>query len=82
MAKREKDRLYYEITRDKPFGTFQMLLVGGSAGSVVGFLITSLVGACAGMEMDALVLAFLVASFLGFLLGAARYCIANSTGRF
>lgn len=70
MAKREKDRLYYEITREKPYGTFQMLLVGGATGSMVAFLIVSLVGACAGMEMDVLVLAFLIASFLGFVLGA------------
>ena len=70
MAKREKDRLYYEITREKPYGTFQMLLVGGATGSVVAFMIVSLVGACAGMEMDVLVLAFLIASFLGFVLGA------------
>lgn len=70
MAKREKDRLYYEITRERPFGNFQMLLVGGGAGSVLGFLIASLVGACVGMEMDALVLAFLVASFLGFVFGS------------
>jgi hypothetical protein len=70
MARREKDRLYYEITKEKPFGSFQMLLVGGSAGSVTGFLIASLVGAYEGMEMDTLVLAFLVSSFLGFLFGA------------
>lgn len=70
MAKREKDRLYYEITREKPFGTFQTLMVGGAAGSVVGFLIASLVGALVGMDMDAVVLAFLVASFLGFFFGA------------
>jgi hypothetical protein len=70
MAKREKDRLYYEITKEKPFGSFQMLLVGGSAGSVTGFLIASLVGAYEGMEMDVLVLAFLIASFLGFFFGA------------
>ena len=70
MARREKDRLYYEITREKPFGSFQMLLVGGSAGSVTGFLVASLVGAYEGMEMDSLVLAFLVASLLGFFFGA------------
>lgn len=70
MAKREKDRLYYEITREKPFGTFQTLMVGGATGSVVGFLIASLVGALVGMDMDAIVLAFLVASFLGFFFGA------------
>ncbi len=70
MAKREKDRLYYEITREKPFGLFQTLMVGGAAGSVVGFLMASLVGALVGMEMDAIVLAFLVSSFLGFFFGA------------
>ena len=69
MAKKEKDRLYYEITKEKPYGNFQMLMVGGSAGSVLGFLIISLVGAYEGMEMDSLVLAFLVASFLGFFFG-------------
>ncbi len=70
MAQREKDRLYYEITKEKPFGSFQMLLVGGSAGSVTGFLIASLVGAYEGIEMDILVFVFLVASFLGFFFGA------------
>ena len=69
MAKREKDRLYYEITKEKAYGHFQMLMVGGSAGSVLGFLMISLVGAYEGMEMDSLVLAFLVASFLGFFFG-------------
>ncbi|HVZ81921.1 MAG TPA: hypothetical protein VHE12_14125 [bacterium] len=47
-----------------------MLLVGGSAGSVTGFLIASLIGAYEGIEMDSLVLAFLVASLLGFFFGA------------
>jgi hypothetical protein len=70
MAKREKDRLYYEITKEKPYGSFQMLLVGGSAGSVLGFLIASLVGAYEGMVMDSLVFAFFMASFLGFFFGA------------
>ena len=69
MARREKDRLYYEITKEKPFGSFQMLLVGGSAGSVTGFLIASLAGAYEGMEMDILVFSFLVASLLGFFFG-------------
>jgi MFS family permease len=69
MAKKDKDRLYYEITREKAYGSFQMLMVGGSAGSVLGFLIASLVGAYEGMEMDSLVLAFLVASLLGFFFG-------------
>jgi hypothetical protein len=70
MAKQEKDRLYYEITKEKPYGSFQMLLVGGSAGSVLGFLIASLVGAYEGMLMDSLVFAFFMASFLGFFFGA------------
>src|ERR1039458_9552120 len=69
MAKKNKDRLYYEITREKAYGSFQMLMVGGSAGSVLGFLVASLVGAYEGMEMDSLVLAFLVASLLGFFFG-------------
>lgn len=70
MARQEKDRIYYEITKEKPFGQFQLLLVGGSAGSITAFLIASLVGAYKGIEMDSLVLAFLVASLLGFLFGA------------
>jgi len=69
MAKQGNDRLFYEITREKPYGNFQMMMVGGSAGSVLGFLIISLVGAYEGMEMDSLVLAFLIASFLGFFFG-------------
>jgi len=76
MAKKEKDRLYYEITKEKAYGNFQMYLVGGSAGSVLGFLIISLVGAYEGMEMDSLVLAFLVASFLGFFFGVMIMWIA------
>lgn len=70
MARQEKDKLYYEITKEKAFGNFQMLLVGGSAGSITGFLIASLVGAYEGIEMDSLVLAFLIASILGFFFGA------------
>ncbi len=69
MARNEKGRLYYEITKEKPFGSFQMLLVGGSAGSITGFLIASLVGAYEGMEMDVLIFSFLVTSFLGFFFG-------------
>lgn len=69
MAKRSKDKLYYEVTKEKPYGPFQMLMVGGSAGSVFGFLIASLVGAYEGMEVDGLVLSFLVASLLGFFFG-------------
>jgi MFS family permease len=70
MAKREKDRLYYEITKEKPLGVFQMLVVAGTIGSVMGFLIASLIGIYDGMELDTLVLTFLIATFLGFLFGA------------
>ena len=70
MPKRQKDRMYYEITKEKPLSTFHLLLAGGAAGSILAFLIVSLLGACVGMEMDALVLAFLIASFLGFFFGA------------
>ncbi len=76
MAKRVKDRMYYEITREKPFGHFQTLMVGGAAGSMAGFLIASLVGACSGLDMDTIVLAFLVASFLGFFFGGIFTWIA------
>ena len=76
MAKKDKDRLYYEITREKAYGSFQMLMVGGSAGSVLGFLIASLVGAYEGMEMDGLVLVFLVASLLGFFFGLLMMWLA------
>jgi len=69
MAKREKDRLYYEVTKEKPFGTFQIVMVGGTAGSILGFLIVSLVGAYEGIEMDSLILAFLLSSLLGFFFG-------------
>lgn len=83
MAKREKDRIYYEITKEKPFGQFHLLLVGGSAGSVSGFLIASLVGAYEGVEMDTLVLSFLVASFLGFFFGAGlMWLFTNYWSRF
>jgi hypothetical protein len=70
MAKKDKDKLYYEVTKEKSFGVFQMLLIGGSSGSVLSFLIVSLVCAYEGVGMDTLVLVFLLTSFLGFLFGA------------
>ncbi len=70
MAKREKDKLFYEITKEKPLGAFHIILVGGGAGSVLAFLIVSLVGAYEGVEIDSLVLAFLISSMLGFFFGA------------
>jgi hypothetical protein len=69
--KREKDRIYYEVTKERPLGTFHLLLVGGASGSVLSFLIVTLVGAYAGMDLDGLVLFFLMANFIGFLVGAS-----------
>ena len=70
MAKRDKNRLYYEVTKERPYNTFQLLMMGGSAGSVLAFFIVSLIGAYEGTDMDSLVLAFLLASFIGFFFGA------------
>jgi hypothetical protein len=69
MADRARDKQFYEITKEKPSGRYQILMVGGSAGSVLAFLVISLVGAYTGMALDSLVLSFLAASFLGFFLG-------------
>lgn len=69
MAKREKGKVYYEVTKEKPFGMFQVLLMGGATGSVLAFLMVSLLGAFNGMEMDSLIFSFLIASFLGFFFG-------------
>ena len=70
MAKRDKNKLFYEVTKERPLGSFHVLMVGGSAGSVLAFLVVSLVGAYEGVGIDSLVFAFLVASILGFLFGA------------
>jgi len=76
MAKREKDKIYYEVTKERPLGTFHLLLVGGAAGSVLSFLIVTLVGAYAGMDLDGLVLFFLISNFSGFLFGAGIVWLA------
>src|SRR6185369_6402929 len=70
MAKKDKDKLYYELTREKPMGTFHMMIVGGTLGTVFGFMISTLWGLLRGADLDGLVLGFLASSFLGFLLGA------------
>jgi hypothetical protein len=69
MADRFRDRQYYEVTKEKPAGWFQLLMVGGSAGSVLAFLTISMLGSYIGMSMDGLALAFLVSGFLGFFFG-------------
>ena len=78
MADRSKDKQFYEITKEKPSGRYQILMVGGSAGSVLAFLVISLIGAYTGMALDSLVLCFLAASFLGFFLGGLLTWLAFS----
>jgi hypothetical protein len=64
-----KGKQFYELTREKPYGLFQMILVGGTACSVLAFLIVSLVSVYEGLPMDSIILAFLTSALLGFLLG-------------
>ncbi len=71
MVDNAKGKKYYELTREKPYGLFHMILVGGTACSVLAFLIVSLVGAYEGMPMDSIILAFLTAVLLGFLFGGS-----------
>jgi hypothetical protein len=68
MAKKDKNT--YEITREKPTGSFGLLISGGAAGSVFLFLVTLLIGAYAGITLDNLIFYFLLSGFAGFLLGA------------
>lgn len=69
MTDRSKIKQYYEITREKPFGLFRVYMVSGSVGSAFGFLIATMIGAYQALPMDSLVLAFLSASFIGFIIG-------------
>ncbi len=69
MSDRPKNKQYYEITKEKPSSLVRMYMVSGSIGSAFGFLIITMIGAYQGVPMDSLVLAFLGASFAGFLLG-------------
>jgi hypothetical protein len=76
MASQNKDKQYYELTREKPYGLFYMVLVGGTACSVLGFLIVSLVGTYEGLPLDSIILAFLAAVLLGFILGGLMTWLA------
>lgn len=69
MADHNKGKQFYELTRERPYGLFYMILVGGTACAVLAFLIVSLVGAYESLSMDSIILAFLIAVMLGFLLG-------------
>ncbi len=69
MADQNKGKQFYELTREKPYGLFHMILVGGTACAVLAFLIVSLVGTYEGLAMDSIILGFLAAVLLGFLVG-------------
>jgi hypothetical protein len=68
MARSDKNT--YEITREKPEGSFGLLISGGACGTVFLFLVTLLIGAYAGMSLDNLIFYFLLSGFAGFLFGA------------
>ncbi len=69
MAKKDNKNTY-EITRERPTGSFGLLLSGGAAGTVFLFLVTLLIGAYAGISLDNLIFYFLLSGFAGFILGA------------
>ena len=69
MAKNDKNT--YEITREKPEGSFGLLISGGACGTVFLFLVTLLIGAYAGISLDNLIFYFLLSGLAGFLFGVA-----------
>jgi len=69
MAKNNKGKLFYEVTREKPMGKSQVLLMGSSVGAVVSFFIVSFLGSLYGIEMDNLVFYFILSSIVGFFVG-------------
>jgi hypothetical protein len=64
-----KDKKYYEITKERPSGFLGLLLVGASAGAVFLFLFTILICAYDGVGLDNLIFYFLLAGFAGFFMG-------------
>jgi hypothetical protein len=68
MARKDKDS--YEITQERPAGSFGLLISGGAAGTVFMFLVTLLIGAYAGVSLDDLIFYFLLSGFAGFFFGA------------
>jgi hypothetical protein len=69
MPDHKNGKQFYELTREKPYGIFHMILVGGTACAVLAFLMVSLIGAYEGLPIDSIILAFLTAVLLGFLTG-------------
>jgi hypothetical protein len=69
MAKNNKGKQFFEVTREKPVGKGYVLLMGGSVGSAVSFFIVSVFGSFYGIGMDDLVLDFILSSIFGFFMG-------------
>jgi len=70
MAKDKETGKLYEITKERPATSFEMVLSVGSIGAAVGFFMTLVVGACtATFTLDGLLLVSLVFSVTGFGLG-------------
>jgi hypothetical protein len=69
MAKNNKGKQFFEVTREKPVGKGYVLLMGGSVGSAVSFFIVSVLGSFYGIGMDDLVFYFILSSIFGFFVG-------------
>jgi hypothetical protein len=69
MAKNNKGKQFYVVTREKPAGKIYVLLMGGSMGAVISFFIVSVLGTFYGTEMDDLVFFFILFGILGFFVG-------------
>ncbi len=69
MAKNNKGKQFFEVTREKPIGKGYLLLMGASVGSAVSFFIVSVLGSFYGTTMDNLVFYFILSSILGFFIG-------------
>jgi hypothetical protein len=69
MAKNNKGKQFFEVTREKPTGKGYVLLMGGSVGSAVSFFIVSVLGSFYGIGMDDLIFYFILSSIFGFFVG-------------
>ena len=84
MATDKKGNLFYEVTREKPGGKSNLLLLGGSISAVISFFCVSILGSIFGVEMDDLIFYFIISSIVGFLAGGVLtwfvvYYIPNKT---
>jgi hypothetical protein len=69
MAKKNKGKQFFEVTRERPIGKGYVLLMGGSVGSAVSFFVVSVLGSFYGTAIDNLVFYFILSSILGFFIG-------------